>query len=237
MRLYEDLAHTYTLLTPRQDYQEEAAIYERLIREVVGSGRISLLELGAGAGHNASWFGNMELTLTDPAQAMLALAAGNLPSARLVQSDMRSLRLGSTFDAVFAHDAVAYLLERADLDALAATCWIHLRPGGVALVAPDEVSETFEPGTNSGGSDGEGESVRYLEWSWQPDGQPERTVVDYVVVHRRGDEPAQVHVDRHHHGLFPAAVWRAAFERQGFIVEQLDEGIGNVLFRAVRPPA
>ena len=41
------------------------------------------------------------------------------------------------------HDAVAYMTTRADLAAAAATAFVHTRPGGVTLFAPDYVRESF----------------------------------------------------------------------------------------------
>ena len=32
MRLYSDLSHLYTLLTPRSEYEEEAGVYQALLR-------------------------------------------------------------------------------------------------------------------------------------------------------------------------------------------------------------
>ena len=54
MRIYTDLANWYPLLTPRVDYKDEAVVYQRIMRSKLGQGPLSLLELGCGAGHNAS---------------------------------------------------------------------------------------------------------------------------------------------------------------------------------------
>ena len=67
---------------------------------------------------------------------------------------MRSVRLGRTFDAVFVHDAIAYMTTEDDLRAVFATAFEHTRPGGVALFVPDAVTETFEPAADHGGHDG-----------------------------------------------------------------------------------
>ena len=82
---------------------------------------------------------------------------------------MRSVRLGRLFDCVLVHDAVNYMTSRADLADALATAFAHTAAGGVAMFQPDFVSETFEPGTETGGSDGNGRGLRYLEWRWVPD--------------------------------------------------------------------
>ncbi len=79
---------------------------------------------------------------------------------------MRTLRLERTFDAVFVHDAIAYITTEDDLRATIETVAEHLRPGGAALLVPDTTRELFVPGTRHGGHDGDdGRSLRYLEWS------------------------------------------------------------------------
>ncbi len=217
MKLYDTLADWYPLLTPLEHYAEEARVYDDTLRGVLGSGRHRLLELGAGAGHNAHYLANgWSLCLTDIAPRMLDQARANCPDASFVLGDMRHLRLGQTFDAVFLHDAVCYLLTEADLAAAFATARAHLRPGGVFLVAPDHVAETFSPSEDCGGSDGEGRSLRYLEWSWQRQGQVGSCVVDYTLVTRIGDALPVIHHERLEEGLFPRATWLRLLGAAGF---------------------
>ena len=46
---------------------------------------------------------------------MLALSRALNPECEHLAGDMRTLRLGRVFDAVFVHDAVCYMTTRADL--------------------------------------------------------------------------------------------------------------------------
>jgi len=217
MKLYDALADWYTLLTPRADYAEEAAQYRALLCDALGPGRHTLLELGAGAGHNAHYLADdFDLTLTDLSPRMIELARASCPGATLAVGDMRTLRLGRTFDAVFVHDALCYMCSESDLAAVFETARAHLRPGGVLVAAPDHVTETFEAGTDEGGSDGAGRSLRYLEWAWQREGQRDGYVVDYAIMTRVGDELPVVHHDRHEEGLFPRATWERLLDAAGF---------------------
>lgn len=221
MKLYDELAEWYPLLTPLEDYAEESRDYLAALRSGLGPGRHTLLELGAGAGHNAHYFaGDFDLCLVDASAAMLVHARRTCPGAEFHVADMRDVRLGRQFDAVFVHDAVVYLRTLGDLRALFQTARVHLRPGGLLLIAPDYVVETFQPATECGGSDGDGRALRYLGWVWQAPGETETIVVDYVVSTRIGTDPPVVHTDRHLEGLFPRAVWLALFAEAGFEVEQ-----------------
>lgn len=223
VKLYDELVDWYTLLTPLADYAEEAAQFRAALLNALGPGRHTLLELGAGAGHNAHYLqGNFDLTLTDLSPRMLALARVSCPGAVFAVGDMRSLRLGRIFDAVFAHDALCYMRTEADLAAVFETARMHLRPGGVFLVTPDHFAESFEAATDTGGSDGEGRALRYLEWVWQRDGQRDGYVVDYTLVTRIGEADAVIHHDRHEEGLFPHTTWARLLGGAGFEVELIE---------------
>jgi SAM-dependent methyltransferase len=219
MLLYTTLASWYPLLTPLENYEEEATTFRKILLDALGERppghRWSLLELGAGAGHNAHFFqGDFDLVLTDLSPDMLRLAARSCPGARLVPGDMRSLRLETTFDAVFVHDAVSYLRRPEELDAMLTTAAAHLRPGGVLVVAPDYVAETFAPEYEEDSVDEGERSFRYHAWVNPAD--DEGYSVDYVYITRVGNQPPQVHQERHLEGLFSRSSWEQALRRAGF---------------------
>lgn len=221
MQLYTTFSSWYRLLTPVSEYEEEAAEYLSILDNHLPPGRHRLLELGAGAGHNAFYFQpRFDLHLTDVSPEMLALAQDTCPEATCTVGDMRTVRLGQTFDVVFIHDAICYMRTIDDLRQVFKTARVHLRPGGLLMVGPDAVAETFRPSEDVGGHDStDGEprrALRYLEWCWQRPGQTDGYVVDYTLVTRINDDPAVILHDRHEEGLFPRAVWRQLLEEAGF---------------------
>jgi SAM-dependent methyltransferase len=95
-----------------------------------------VLDLGCGTGRPiGTWLAGRGFAVTgvDAAPAMLALAAGNLPGARLVQQDMRALALGESFDGILSWDAFFHLSPEAQPACLARIA-AHLRPGGVLML-------------------------------------------------------------------------------------------------------
>ena len=84
---------------------------------------------------------------------------------------MRTLRLGRAFDAVFVHDAVAYMTSEDDARRLHGDRLTRTRgPAASPLFVPDYTRETFALRTSHGGHDGDdGRSLRYLEWVTDPD--------------------------------------------------------------------
>jgi hypothetical protein len=216
LHMYDDLADWFHLLTAPEEYADEAELILGLLREHVDGPLETLLELGSGGGNTASHLtADLRLTLADLAPRMLELSRGLNPECEHVLGDMRTLRLDRAFDAVLIHDAVMYLRTEADLRAAMETAFAHLRPGGAAVLMPDCVSETFRPATDHGGHDGPVRSLRYLEWTYDPDPADTTFVTDFAILVREGEE-VRVHHDRHVEGLFPRATWLALLRDVGF---------------------
>jgi SAM-dependent methyltransferase len=217
MRLYGDLADWFHLLTAPASYEEEAEFSAAVILEALPGAR-TLLELGSGGGNNASFLKHrFTCTLTDLSEEMLAVSRRINPGVEHVQGDMRTLRLSRTFDAVFVHDAIMYMLSEADLGAAIETAFMHTRPGGVALFTPDCLAETFDAGTDTGGHDGDdGRALRYLEWSVDPDPTDTTFDSDFVVMLREPGQPLRVEHDHHTLGIFPRATWERLFRAAGY---------------------
>lgn len=216
--MYSDLAPWFHLLTHPSDYEDEAAFVSRVVEQVVDGPARTLLELGSGGGNNASHLkARFECTLTDLSPEMLALSRTLNPECEHLEGDMRTLRLGRTFDVVFIHDAVSYLTTEDDLRAAIETAAVHVRPGGVVILTPDATTEIFKPGTDHGGHDGEdGRSLRYLEWT-HPLEPPDATTyfTDYAILTREPGEDVKVAHDRHTLGVFPEATWEQLIAQAG----------------------
>jgi SAM-dependent methyltransferase len=215
--LYTDLAPWFHLLTHPSDYADEASFVSRVVEDVGDGEARTLLELGSGGGNNASHLkARFDCTLTDISPEMLALSRTLNPACEHLDGDMRTLRLGRTFDVVFIHDAISYLTTEDDLRAAIETAFVHARPGGVVILVPDATTEIFKPGTDHGGHDGkDGRSLRYLEWTHAADSGASTYVTDYAIVARGpGDELRIVH-DRHTLGLFPEETWKRLIAEAG----------------------
>jgi len=148
---------------------------------------------------------------------MLDLSRTINPELEHIEGDMRTLRLGREFDAVFVHDAVVYMTTEEDLAAAIQTAFVHTRPGGVALFAPDHLTDNFRPSTDHGGHDApDGRGLRYLEWTWDPDPGDTTYTVDFAYLLREADGSVRVEHDRHIEGLFPRATWLRLLTDAGF---------------------
>ena len=223
MRLYSDLANWFHLLTHPSDYAEEAAFSTRVFEAASATRPQTVLELGSGGGNNASHMkSRFTLTLTDVSPDMLRISREINPECEHIQGDMRSLRLGRTFDCVFIHDAIEYMVSREDLRAALDTAFVHLKPGGVLLLTPDCTRETQKPGIHPGGHDGDGRSLRYLMWTHPPNEGASTYDVDFAIMMKVADGVVTVEHDHHVFGLFSVDEWHGHLRGAGFEVVEVD---------------
>ena len=214
LQLYSELAEWFTSLTRPEDYAEEAALYHQTLQAESAIEIKTLLELGAGAGNNASHLKkHYQMTLTDLSAAMLAQSQKQNPECEHHLGDMRTVRLNKQFDAVFIHDAIDYMTTLEDLTSALETAARHCKPGGTVLVVPDYVRETFHESTSHGGHD-EPKSLRYLEWTWQPEDSEATYIADFSYLLRDGLETQAIY-ERHVCGLFSEDEWLSAFSQVG----------------------
>ena len=233
-KLYTELASWWPLLSPVADYAEEAVFFLEIMRNARLPPAPTLLELGAGGGSNAfhlkSYFEDM--MLTDISPQMLGISKLLNPECDHTQGDMRTLRLDRTFDVVFVHDAIDYMLTLDGLRAALETAAIHCKPNGLALFVPDYVRETFKPSTDHGGTDSDERGLRYLEWTYDPDEHDSIYITEFAYLLRRGNQPTRVEHDKHVCGLFPRTDWLRLLNEVGFQAEVIPDPFERELFLA-----
>lgn len=237
MKLYDELADWWHLISPPAEYAEEAAFFAQVITDACKTPPRTVLELGSGGGNNAFHLkSKFEMTLVDLSPHMLAVSRALNPDCEHRDGDMRTLSLGRTFDAVFVHDAIMYMTSETDLIAAMRNTYRHCRAGGVALFVPDCVRETFVGETSHEGHDSEdGRSVRYLEWTVDPDPTDTTFRTDYVIVMRDRSGDVRVVHDCHIEGLFSRAEWMGLLRETGFEPSTLTDEWGREIFVAKRP--
>lgn len=217
--IYGELAHWWPLFSSPAHYLEEAYAYRALLLDACETPPRTLLELGSGGGGNACHLKvDFTLTLVDRAPGMLEVSRALNPECEHVLGDMRDVRLGRTFDAVFVHDAVSYMRSLDDLAAAVRTAYLHCRPGGVALFAPDALRETFRETTNCGGSEDGERALRYLQWIRDPDPRDDTYVADWACLLVEGNGVPRVVHERHVFGLFGREDWLRVLRAAGFAV-------------------
>ncbi len=237
MKLYTELAEWWPIFSGPEEYREEAAFFARVLKESCNPAPRTLLELGSGGGNNASHLkSHFKMTLVDVSPQMLAVSRALNPDCEHLEGDIRTLRLGRTFDAVFIHDSVCHMTTEEDLRALMETSYEHCRPGGVALFVPDEVRESFVPSTDHGGNDSARGSVRYVQWTTDPDPSDTTIQVDFGILIRDDQGDMRVLHERHTHGLFARSLWLRLLRKVGFKPSVVRDEYVRDVFLARRQP-
>lgn len=238
-RLYSDLAHLWPTFSPPEDYADDADHWRQALRQHLGPGRHSVLELGSGGGHTLSHlYSDFDMTAVDLSPQMLALSRKLNPHVPHHLGDMRTVRLEQKFSAVAIHDAVCYLLSETDLRATFTTARAHLEPGGILLLSPDYLKDSFQgPRVLHWICGQPGQELTVIEYCHDPD--PEDTTIESVfffILHEEGG--LRIEQDRHTTGLFPSTTWLALLDEAGFDAELVsltgyEGGYGGHLFVAL----
>lgn len=240
-RFYAELAVWWPLISPPEEYAEEAEYTATLLNSASITVR-NVLELGSGGGHNAVHLkAHFAMTLVDLSEQMLEVSRLLNPDCEHHQGDMRTLRLDRSFDAVFVHDAVDYMTSEQDLRQAIRVAYLHCRPGGVALFVPDYIAETFEENNDHGGTDGaDGRGVRFLDWTWDPDPVDSLVMTEYAFLLRNVDGSVRVVHESHCAGVFARDVWlrllaEAGFDAQAVVEQTTEDRTPRELFVGHRP--
>jgi SAM-dependent methyltransferase len=192
-----------------------------LIRKYAARPVATLLDIGCGGGKNVlNLHRDFNVTGLDLNPAMLAQAQALNPGCAFVQGDMRSFRLGQTFDAVLMDDAISHMNCRADFVAAFRTAYAHLNPGGVLVATPDVTIETFQQNrTTATPATRDGVDVVFIENVYDPepaDEQYETTILYLIRTHGR----LRIETEHWTMGIFSLDTWRQVLRQTGFEVHQ-----------------
>ncbi len=216
-RLFNDLAYLWPVMSPPEEYAEEAACWRTLLSQRLGPGRHHILELGVGGGHNLSHLTDgFDATAVDISQQMLRHSMALNPGVKHIVGDMRYVRLGRKFEAVLIHDAISCMTTARDLSAVFTTAATHLKPGGLLLVSPDYFADKIAlPRTECHICSGGDIDLTYVEYAYDPD--PSDTMLDVILTYLiRSSRGLQIEHDRFEIGLFPHSTWRKLIHAAGF---------------------
>lgn len=230
-RLYNDLAWLWPLMSPPEEYADEAELWRIVLREKLGQGRHEILELGVGGGHNLSHLvDGFSATAVDASENMLAHSMRLNPRVKHLVGDMRTIRLGRTFAAVLIHDAISHMLTQDDLAAAFATAAAHLEPGGILITTPDHYRETFSSPQVECVTHTRGDTqLTYTHYAHAP-GPDDTSVENIIVYFIREQGRLRIEHDRLITGLFPRETWARLMAGAGFAFEELSyrlKGSGN----------
>lgn len=216
-RLYKDLSWTWPIISPPEDYVEEADKTHKMLLDHAKIELKSLLNLGCGGGHDD--FGlkrYFTITGIDISPAMLGLARKLNPEVTYLEGDMRTVRLDQRFDAVHLGDAVNYMLTEDDLLAAFETCFHHLKPGGAMITFIEQTPEKFvQNKTTITGHSKDDVEIVFIENSYDPDISDTTCESTFVYLIRKQGR-LRVEFDNHICGIFPVKIWIDLMSEAGF---------------------
>ncbi len=221
-RLYGDLAWTWPIISPVEDYIEETELFSKLIKEHSKIEVKTLLHLGCGGGHNDYIFKkHFKVTSADISEDMLRLAKKLNPEVNYQYGDMRTIQLEERFDAVTILDSINYIRTVEDLQRTFITTYKHLKPGGVFLTFVEQITGQFKQNNTTCSTHYKGDvEITFIENYYNPDPNDTNYEATFIYLIRVGGK-LEVHTDRHLCGIFKLETWLELLKATGFEVKQV----------------
>jgi len=221
-RMYSDLAWTWRLISPPEDYIPEALEYASLIRQYASKTPRSWLHLGCGGGHlDLTLKKYFTITALDLSPEMLALAKALNPEVHYGLGDMRTVQLEQHFDAILVADSIDYMVSEADLKAVFACAYAHLVEGGVFCTCLEYTRERFiQNETQCSNHTQVDVHIALTENDFDPNPDDTSFEATFIYLIRR-PTGIEVQTDLHKLGLFPLSSWQDWLQAAGFEVKTL----------------
>jgi len=220
-RLYGDLAWTWPIISPVEDYIEETELFSKLIREHSKIEVKTLLHLGCGGGHNDYTLKkHFKVTSVDISEDMLTLAKKLNPEVNYQYGDMRTIRIRERFDAVTILDSINYIRTVEDLQRTFITIYEHLKPGGVFLTFVEQIAGQFKQNNTTFSTHSQSVvEITFIENYYDPDPTDTSYEATFIYLIRVGGK-LEVYTDRHLCGIFKLKTWLKLLKEVGFKVIQ-----------------
>jgi len=220
-RLYKDLAWTWPIISPPQDYIEESEIYKNTILKYSKIPVKTLLNLGCGGGH-VDWVLKKYFKITgiDISKNMLKLARKLNPQVSYLPGNMKNVRLNKTFDAVLIHDSINYMLTQKDLRAAFKTGFLHLKPGGVLVTFVEEHDAIEQNKVRFSTHKKDGIEITFIEHYYDSNLRDTTYEGTFIYLIRK-NKKMKVYTDRHLCGIFDLKTWLEIIKKVGFNAKKL----------------
>lgn len=220
-RLYKDLAWTWPIISPPEEYIEESEKYKEAILKYSKIPVETLLNLGCGGGH-VDWTLKKYFRITgvDISQDMLRLAKKLNPEVTYLKGDMRKYRLKKKFDAVLIHDSINYMLTEKDLKLVFGTGYMYLKPGGVLITFVEQHGRLKQNKVDFSTHKKDNIEITFIEHYYDAD--PKDTTYECTFIYLiRKNKKIEIHADRHLCGIFTLNTWLTILRNVGFSVKKL----------------
>lgn len=217
--VYNELAWTEHILSPPEDYRDEAGAYLRLIEQHAHVPGRTMLHLGCGAGgHDFHFKQRYAVTGVDISEGMLELAKKTNPEIEYIPGDMRTVDLRRRFDAVVIPDSVMYMRTLADLRLTVRNAARHLADDGVLLIVC-HTKEDFHENNFAYTGERDGIHITVLENNHITGGNEYEAAIIYLI--RRGGV-LDIRHEVHTLGLFEYGDWLGIFAESGLEAREAD---------------
>ncbi len=223
-KMWSELAGYYDILYSWKDYEKEAAVIHKLIRQLKKSPGNELLDIACGTGNHIRYLKkHYKVTGADLNKEMLKIAKKKFPRLTFHQLNMVSFDLKKRFDVITClFSSIGYVKTYTNLMKTIDTFSWHLKPGGVLVIEPFIPRNKFYSG------------IPFADFVDEPDIKICRMSVSkrrgnmaildfhFLIATRKGIERLR---DKHELGLFDVERVLRLLKSHGFRAKYLREGL------------
>lgn len=234
--MFRHTAHIYDLIyeAAGKDYAAESSEIRSLIQARNPEAR-TLLDVACGTGgHLRHLQQHYEVTGIDLDPNMLREARNHLADIRLVEGDMRTLRIDTRFDAVIClFSSIGFMSDTEELTSAITTMASHLNPGGVLIVDGWVRPDAWRDGGSTGVEVATSKEMKVARVVHsRREGSATHLEMHHLVATQDGIEHL---VDHHDLTLFTPEEYEAAFRAADLVAETADSPMqGRDRYIAVR---
>lgn len=225
--LYGTIARFYDLIYHDKDYEDEASMIIKLIREHLINDGKKLLDIGCGTGgHLVYLLDHFECAGMDINGEILEIAQKKLKEVKLVNDDMTSFNLDERFDVIICmFGTVGYCKTLDMLERTFQNINEHLNPGGIFIFEPWLDPQSFHCGIPFlHYYDGDDIKIARVTSSIKKE---DMSVIEmHYLVAEKGSK-VEYYSDTHEMGLFEISDTKKMLEDIGFNVKYDESGIGG----------
>jgi SAM-dependent methyltransferase len=221
--MFRHTAHIYDLIyeAAGKDYAAESSAIRSLIEARNPEAR-TLLDVACGTGgHLRHLQHHYKVTGVDLDPNMLREARNHLPEIRLVEGDMRTLRIDTRFDAVIClFSSIGCMSDTEELTSAITAMASHLNPGGVLIVDGWVRPDAWRDGGSTGVEVATSKEMKVARVVHsRRDGSATHLEMHHLVATQDG---IQHLVDYHDLTLFTPEEYEAAFQAADLVAETVD---------------
>lgn len=217
---FDEVAGYYdAMYVQQEEYEREAKRVLEIALRYNKSGSNALLDIACGTGGQSEYLArDFHVTGIDLSEEMLRIARSKVPKAEFIKADMFDFSFGQTFGCVVnLYGSIGFASSAGQMEDGLRCVYRCLKPGGVFLLTPWGIGETFREGTIA--QSGECGAIKFCRMESVKRETKRSVLVDMYHLIAKDGEIREFH-NTQHITLFAETEYIRAIKNAGFTIRE-----------------